>query len=354
MKKIVCGVIGCGVIAPDHIRTYQTLEDVEVRWVCDLIRDRVERRAQEFNVPRRTLDYHEVLADPQVDCISVCTDHAGHVPVVSDALENGKDVLCEKALAASAEGLGRMFGTFKRFPDRIFSGVFQHRFEKVYRYVKQLVNDGSFGKLLTATLNMACVRSDQYYAADSWRGTWAQEGGAVLINQSIHFVDLLGWIMGGVKSVGGVYANLTHGNSIEAEDTVAASLVFSCGALGTIAATSSSNLDWRPTISIRGSKGSLDIVNTVPILTSFADPEQEKLIKGEFEKCKEQSAYVPEKTYYGPGHPSQITDFIDAVRNRRQPFVKALSARHAVDIVLGIYESHRKGSWINIGSSPDI
>lgn len=349
-QELTCGIIGCGVIAPAHIQGYQAIEGVRVTWACDLIEERARRRAEEFGIPYVTTDYREVLGN--VDCISVCTDHGSHAKITADALKAGTHVLCEKALAATPAGLRKMFAAHERHPYPIFAAVFQHRFDAEIRYLKQLVEEGVFGTILTAGVQMRCLRTNEYYRADKWRGTWDKEGGAVLINQAIHFIDALAWVMGGVAAVYGTYTNLTHNGVIETEDTAVAVVRFRCGALGTVEATCSSNIDWEPTIAIHGSRGAVELRHGRATKIEFEDAAIQARVREQFAACStSQSGHSAIKSYYGEGHPAQIADFIDAVRQHREPFVPARSARHAVDVVFGIYRSHRTGKWVTIESN---
>lgn len=345
--ELTCGIIGCGVIAPAHIQGYQALDGVQVTWACDLIEEKARQRAAQFGIPNITTDYREVLGN--VDCISVCTDHASHAKITADALKAGTHVLCEKALAASPAGLRMMFAAHAKYPQPIFGAVFQHRFDPEIRYLKQLAGEGVFGTILTAGVQVRCLRTNEYYRADQWRGTWDKEGGAVLINQAIHFIDALAWIMGGVQAVQGTHTNLTHNGVIETEDTAVAMLRFRCGALGTIEATCSSNLDWEPTIAVHGSKGAVELRHGKPTKIEFHDPAVAAKVREGFAACAApQAGHSAIKSYYGEGHPAQIADFVEAVRAQREPFVTARSARHTVEVVFGIYQSHRTHKWVEI------
>jgi predicted dehydrogenase len=345
------GIIGCGVIAPAHIESYQLAGGVEVAWACDLVEEKAARLAGKYAVPFVTTDYQAVLADPAIDAVSVCTDHASHSPITVAALQAGKHVLCEKALAANAAGLDAMLAAHARHGPLVFSGVFQHRFDRAMQTLKRLVDEGALGQVLTAGIQVRCYRSREYYGSDEWRGTWAREGGAVLINQSIHFIDAVAWIMGGVEAVCGTHANLTHDGVLEAEDTAVASLRFRSGALGVIEATCSSHLGWEPTVSIHGSEGSIELRSGQAMKVLFADQELTRRIESELAAGHSEQVKQVGRIHYGTGHPLHIADFVEAVRQHRPPFVTARSARHAVDIVLAIYESHRHGGWVRVESN---
>lgn len=348
------GVIGCGVIAPAHVESYQRLDGVEVVWACDKVEEKAAALAERYGVPKVGPDYRAILANGDVDAVSICTDHASHAPVAIAALEAGKHVLCEKALAAGAEGLDAMLAAHAKRPACVFAGVFQHRFDGAVQYLKDLVDGEAFGRIVTAGVQVRCYRGPEYYTQDAWRGTWAEEGGAVVINQAIHFIDSLTWVMGGVDAIAGRFANLTHGDSIETEDTAVAALRFSRGALGTLEATSSSHLKWESTLAIHGDAGSVELRQGAPLKVAFVDEAKAEEVRGEFARRRDPRTIEAGKTYYGPSHPAQIADFVDAIREGRKPFVSAASARHTVDVVLGLYESSRRGGWVEIASSPHV
>lgn len=349
-ERLRCGIIGCGVIAPAHVQCYQMQDDVEVVWACDLIEEKARALAEKFGIPNVTTDYRDVMADADVEAVSVCTDHASHAPITVAALDGGKHVLCEKALAASRRGMDEMFAAAGRRPDLVFEGVFQHRFDAVNRCLKDLVEAGAFGQLLTAGVQMRCLRTKDYYRGDSWRGTWDKEGGAVMINQAIHFLDLLLWLVGPAEALCGAHTNLTHSDVIETEDTAVAILRFASGALGTVEATCSSHLGWEPTVSIHGTLGSVDMRNDNTLKVAFTDPEMTEKVKSDLSAALHQHESSSGKSYYGGGHPAQIADFVDAIRDKRPPFIPARSARHTVDVVLGIYESETTGRWVSVNA----
>lgn len=349
-STIRVGIIGCGVIGPVHAESYQLIPGVEVAWVCDLVEAKARNLAEKLSIPGVTTDYNEVLADPKLDAISVCTDHAGHVPITVAALAAGKHVLCEKALAADAAGLDAIMAAARRRPELVFSGVFQHRFDPAVRTLKRLADEGAFGRLLSAGVQVRCHRSREYYEADQWRGTWAKEGGGVLINQAIHFLDAMAWIMGGAESVCGAHANLTHDGVMETEDTAVAAVQYRSGVLGAIEATCSSHLGWETVLSLHGSQGSVELCSDHRLnKIQFADPALTPLVQTELSGGHDQMKVVSARTHYGTSHPLQIADFVEAVRQGRPPFVSGREARHAVDIVLAIYESHRRHGWVKVG-----
>ncbi len=349
MSKIRVGMIGCGVIAPTHVESYQIHPDVEVTWACDLLPDRSRALAEKYGVAHVSARAEEVFAARDVDAVSICTDHASHAALCSAALAAGKDVLCEKALSSSREGLEQMLKAARTYRQtRVFGGVFQHRFEPVNRLMRTLIAEGVLGQMLTAGVQMRCLRTQEYYRADKWRGTWAEEGGSVLINQAIHYIDQLQWQMGGAESICGVYENLTHGDVIETEDTAVAAIRFSNGALGTLEATCSSHIGWEPTLHFHGTEGSIEIRNDQPIKILFRDEARGQNVREQLEACRNPPPGTVGKSYYGTGHAAQVADFLDAVRERRDPYVTIESAAKTVELIFALYESHRAGRLLRV------
>ncbi len=348
MKTVKCGIIGCGVIAPSHIESYNKISGVEVVWACDIVLDKAEKVAAEYQIPRSTADYHDILNDPEIDCVSVCTDHGSHAAIVTESLDAGKHVICEKSLGVSMDSLMTMEVAHARNSNLVFTGIFQHRFELVTRLIKEFIDKGAFGTITTFSLNSSLLRTHEYYRQDKWRGTWSEEGGSLLINQAIHYIDLLNWLGGGVAELSARCENLTHQDVIETEDTAAAVLKFKRGFIGSLTATASSSETWRHTITISGTEGYLEFHNDEITYFKFSDEAVNNEFTDKLASCHEEKRINAGKEYYGEGHPAQIRDFVSAIREEREPFVSAESARSTVEIVLGCYESSRSGQWVKL------
>lgn len=348
MKPIGVGIVGCGVIAPTQTSCFQQSPELaQVRWCCDLNESRAAALAEKFTIGKQTTDYHELLAAADVDLISICTDHASHAEIACAALKAGKHVLCEKALSHSREGLDRMLAAGREHPELLFAGIFQHRHEPVTRALREMVADGLLGTMLSAGVRMRCWRSAEYYQADSWRGTWGSEGGSLLINQAIHYIDLLQWIMGGVSEVSGFYENRLHQGVIETEDTAAISLRFRSNALGTIEATSASHRPWDPVLILSGSEATIRMDNNVIVSLECRDEKLEAEIRARLEGPKTDDQHAS-KSYYGGGHAPQIRDVLEAIHEGRPPYVTAAAAAETVDLVLAAYEAQRTRSTVTL------
>jgi len=343
MNSLRVAIIGCGVIGPTHAACYRKLPDVRLTWACDLIEARARKLAADHGIPQVAADFRRVLRAPDVDAVSICTDHASHAAIAVAALKAGKHLLCEKALAHTPAGLNAMLRHEQAHPGVLCGAVFQHRFEALNRSVRDLIAAGTLGRMLTAGMRLRCQRTNDYYRGDAWRGTWALEGGSVLINQAIHYIDLLRWIMGGVRGVTGMHANLTHQGVIETEDTAVAGVEFANGALGTIEATCSSSARWESMLFFQGTAGAIEIFDDAVARVDLRDKADGERLLEALRACQGADEAVPGKAYYGAGHPGQIADFVGAIRDRRPTFVSLSSAAETVDLVLGIYKSGRTG-----------
>ena len=347
MKLIRVGIVGCGVIAPTHAACYRRQPYVQLTWACDLEITKAEKLARDYGIPRVTADVRQMLEAPDIDLVSICTDHASHAPIACAALAAGRHVVCEKALAHSTEGLDAMLRAGDEHPGLVFAGIFQHRHEPLNQRIRGLIREGALGTLLTAGMQMRCWRGADYYRGDAWRGTWSREGGAVLINQAIHYIDLLQWMAGGVRTVSGTYANLAHQDCMETEDVASATLGFACGAVGTIEATCASHIDWEPSLQFHGTEGSIELRNDRPVKLSFRDPAVAARVAAEFDACTAEAERLG-KTYYGGGHAAQIADVLAAIRGGGAPFVTARAAAETADLVLAIYAAHREGRRVTL------
>lgn len=347
-KKVKVGIVGCGVIGPVHIESYQRLPYAEVVAVCDKNAVRLSNVAEKYGISKRYSALSDILDDSDVEAISVCTDHYTHRDIVISALAAGKHVLCEKPLGISQEDLQAMLAAARSAPTLVAEGVLQHRFDTLYRAMRSWVSAGVFGKIVTANLQVQCFRSADYYRSDAWRGTWNQEGGSLMINQAIHFVDSLQWIMGGISSICASHTNHAHNDVIETEDTAAAVMKFCNGALGTLTATTASLLPWEPTMNIYGTDGFIETCNSKLVRLQLRDKTKTDALLAELATAEESVRTQAGKSDYGASHPTQIKDFVDAIVNNRRPYVTFEDASESVEIITALYRSKQEGKWIDL------
>ena len=339
-----CAIIGCGVIAPTHAAGYRQIPQAELAACCDLIHERAAKLAQEFAVAKTYTDYRELLADPEIRAVSICTDHASHAQIFCDAIAAGKSVICEKVPGRTPEDLERMVRAAAAHPELAAAGIFQHRFAPGNLALRELVRQGKFGQLLLVNLNFCCLRTNEYYRHDPWRGTVAGEGGGVLINQAIHFLDQLRFLFGEVKQVAARCANLTHQGVIETEDTAALVAEFADGLFVTANATNSASEHWRNTLIITGSAAQAEFINEKLSYLSGNDPENVAAIRETLEAADHQGEVVG-KSYYGTGHTAQLADFLEAAAGKHAPTVSIAEAANSAALVHAVYAAARQGGW---------
>ncbi len=345
---IKCGIIGCGVIAPTHIEGYQKLPDVSVTHLCDLVAAKADALAEKYHVPHRSTDYHELLADPEVDLVSICTDHGSHRQIFLDALAAGKHVVCEKSPGRVLDDLAAMTAAADAHPGLVAAGIFQHRHEPVNRTLREWVAAGKFGTLLTVNLSFNCLRDNSYYLKDAWRGTIEFEGGGVLINQAIHYIDQLRFLFGGVRRLVALTANKTHQGVIEVEDTAAFLLEFDSGVFGTVSATNSAATDWQNLLTVSGTKLFLEFSEEHPRRIDSHDAALAAALREALEKSAEKASASLGKSYYGGGHTAQLADIVAAIREKRAPEVTIREAADSAAVVMAVYESAKTGNWIDV------
>ncbi|MCI7643160.1 MAG: Gfo/Idh/MocA family oxidoreductase [Lentisphaeria bacterium] len=339
MRQIVGGIIGCGVIAPLHLAALQSIEGVKVKYLADVDLARAEKLAGDSGITT-VMDYHKLLDDPELDFVSVCTPHYTHSQICLAAIARNKSFICEKPIGINLAEIAQVREALSRHPEVIAGGIFQHRHEFETQLIRRWVEAGNFGVISNLHLNANCFRSAEYYQEDAWRGIWAEEGGSLLINQAIHYIDLLRFWGGEVERVNfGAIRNLTHQNVIETEDCAVAAFQFKSGALGSINASSSSVWPWRHVITISGSEGALEFEVGHVTAYKFGTPERNQQFAAELDEARKVADELMGKDYYGAGHRAQLEDFTRAVRDKRAPLVTWQAAAGSAELVIQIYES---------------
>ncbi|HCF88615.1 MAG TPA: oxidoreductase [Firmicutes bacterium] len=338
--KLRFGIIGCGRIAPSHgeALTKMLTDEAELIAVCDIIPERANSFGERYGVKKIYYDHHDLLQDQEIDIVCICTPSGYHAALGIEAANAGKHVVVEKPMALSLADADRLIAACHA--NKVTLGVVhQNRFNPAIKLVRNAFEAGRFGALTHANAAIRWCRDQKYYDAASWRGTWAQDGG-VLMNQSIHNIDLLQWIMGAPTEI---YAyTATRLRQIEAEDVAVAILKFANGAFGIIEAASTifpRNLE--ETLSIFGATGSVIVggiaVNRIEAWRFGDDNEEQQILSG-------QQSDPP--TVYGFGHRELLSNVIQAIRAGKRPLVDGEEGRKALEIILGIYHAVRFGTPI--------
>ena len=342
MSKVLnWAIIGCGVISKLHCDALSIVEGAKLYAVCDIIKEKAEDRAEEYGAEKIYTDYHEMLKNPQIDVVSVCTPSGMHGEMCMDVAAAGKHVFCEKPMEITTEKLDKLVAFMEK--QNVKMGcVFQRRYDPSFVSVKEALDSGKFGKVILADAYLKYYRSPEYYKTAGWRATWEWDGGGALMNQGVHGIDLLMWFAGEVESV---FARCeTMVRDIEVEDTAIASLKFKNGAIGNIEGTTSVYPAQETRLEIHCEKGSI-IVSDKGIQQwkiEGSDEEAPEIKQHEF-KMK----YDPTKLPF-TSHVLPLQNMVDAVLNDTQPAITPQIARKSVDLILAIYQSSKEKREITL------
>lgn len=338
-------IIGCGRISPNHIAA--ALENkLDIVALCDIEESNMNSTIETFDLPvdtKKYLDYKEMLQEEKPELIAICTESGKHAQIALDCIEAGSNLIIEKPIALSLEEADMIIEKAKDKNIKV-SACHQNRFNKSVQKIREAVEGNRFGKLMHGTAHIRWNRGENYYTQAPWRGTWEQDGGA-LMNQCIHNIDLLRWMMGDkITEVVGMTDNLTHG-FIDAEDLGMGLVKFANGSYGVIEGTTNiypRNLE--ETLYIFGEKGtvkaggkSVNLIEEWQFEDKLDDPEEVK------EKYQENPP-----TVYGFGHNPLYADVIDSIKSDRQPYVTAVDGRNALELVLAIYKSAAEGRSVKL------
>lgn len=339
-EKLGFGVIGCGRIAPKHTESIVALSDAELIAVYDVVPEKAESLAQKYNVEAYS-DYQELLQREDIDIVTIATPSGSHAEIGIAAAKAGKHVMVEKPMAMTLAEADLLIKTCRDCGVKL-AVIHQNRFNKSIKLLRAALEAGRFGKLTHGQATIRWNRNQEYYDQAPWRGTKLQDGG-VLMNQSIHNIDLLQWMLGEVDTVFGYTATALR--QIEMEDVGTAVLKFKNGALGLIEAAATiypKNIE--ETLNIFGETGSVIVggiaVNRIEVW-EFPDSEEEKK-----QIFAAQESDPP--TVYGFGHREIIEDMIRAVKTNSSPAVSGEEGRKALEIVLAIYKSQQTGQPVKL------
>ena len=331
------GIVGCGVIADFHANAIASLSDrARLIGVADVNADASETFARRHG----TFAFESVeqmLESDEVDVVNICTPSGYHADSVVLAAESGKHIIVEKPVGITYEQLDRIKGACKKSGKKV-AVISQNRFSRSIDMTKKAIEDGLLGTVVCGDIYMKYHRSQEYYDSGSWRGTRRIDGGGALMNQGIHGVDLLLYLMGEVKSVYAVSKTLAR--NIEVEDTLSAVLEYENGATGVIQATTSVYPGYPRRLDINGSKGSVVLDETSIIRWDFDEGArfEDVVLRPAFTSgASTPTAISPD------GHIKQISDMIDAIRENRSPLVTLEDGIKAVELILAIYRSAETG-----------
>jgi len=338
-------LIGCGRISPNHLAA-AIGNKLEVVALCDIVPEAMQDKLLKFDLKTSTpcyTDYHEMIKKEKLDLVAIATESGKHAQIALDCIEAGCNLIIEKPITLSISDADDIISLANQ-KGVMVSACHQNRFNKSITKIREAIEKRRFGRLFYGTAHIRWHRDYEYYARAKWRGTWEQDGGA-LMNQCIHNIDLLRWIMGDeIIEVFAFTDRLNH-DYIEAEDFGVALIKFENGAYGIIEGTTNiypANLE--ETLFIFGEKGtakaggqSVNLIEEWSFSDILDDPTEVKAL------CSDNPPNV-----YGYGHKPLYADVIDAIKNNRKPYVDAGAGKRALELVLAIYKSAVEGQAIRL------
>lgn len=340
-------LIGCGRISTNHIKAAVN-NKLEIVAVCDVIPERMQEVLAKHGLENdksiaRYTDYKKMIAEhPDIALASIATESGLHAQIALYCIDNGLNVIIEKPMAMSIADADEIIRRSEKKGVKV-SACHQNRFNIAVQQMRQALEAGRFGKLSHGSVHVRWNRNKEYYDQAKWRGTWAQDGGA-LMNQCIHGIDLLRWMLGDeIEEIYGVTKQQYH-NYLECEDIGMAVIKFKNGAVGTIEGTTNvypKNLE--ETLYLFGEKGTVKLggksTNAIDVWDFADETDEDEKNKGLFE----QTANV-----YGNGHTSLFADVIDAIEKDRKPYVDAHAGKNALETVLAVYKSAAEGKPVKL------
>lgn len=337
-------LIGCGRISPNHIMAAKS-NGLEIVGLCDTNPDMMQDKVLKFHLRyvHQYADYHEMLEKEKPELVAITTESGKHAAIALDCIAAGCSMIIEKPIALSISDANAVIRAAKEKGVKICVSH-QNRFNKSIQKIREALEKDRFGRMFYGTAHVRWCRDREYYSKAGWRGTWEQDGGA-LMNQCIHSIDLLRWMMGDeVEEVAGMTARLNH-PYIEAEDLGIALVRFKNGTYGVIEGTTDlypENLE--ETLYLFGEKGTVKAggqsVNRIEEWR-FADN-----IDNPAEVIKEFAENPP--NVYGFGHTPLYADMIEAVEQDREPYVNAEAGKRALELVLAVYKSAAEGRPVKL------
>jgi len=339
------GIVGVGVIAAVHAEAIASLPGARLVAVTDV----APAAAAAFAAARGCAaepGLDALLARSDVDVVSVCVPSGLHAEIGIPAAKAGKHLAVEKPIDVTLEAADRLIEA-ARAAGVALTVISQHRFDPGLIEAKRLVDEGALGRLVLGEASTKWYRSQAYYDSAAWRGTHAMDGGS-LMNQGIHYVDLLRWCMGPVTEVTALCATQTH--QIEVEDTSLAALRFSSGALGTIVASTSVFPGFAQRLEITGTEGTVTIEDGAIVRRAFGRGAHEPDgPPGGPQAAGAAAAGSNPAALEVASHAAQLADLLAAIGAGREPAVTGESGRAALEIVCAVYESARAGRAVALG-----
>jgi UDP-N-acetyl-2-amino-2-deoxyglucuronate dehydrogenase len=349
MQTLGCAIVGCGMIARFHARALAEVPNTRLAALVSRSTDSAKKMKDELKLDVGLYtNLAEALDQPDVHIVIITTPSGAHHDPAITAAKAGRHVVVEKPLEITSVRCDAIIDACDKAGVQLCT-IFPSRFGDANQELKKAVDAGRFGRLTLGETTCKWWRSQAYYDEGGWKGTRALDGGGALMNQAIHNVDLLQWMMGPVTHISGFTAMLAH-ERIEVEDTAVACLRFASGALGVIQATTSVHPGLPKTIGIHGDQGTVVIEQDDVLRWEFAaETAEDKQVRQRFaQKTGASGGSSNPAAISHQGHARQLADFVESIRKGRKPLVDGREGRKAVAIIESIYESAATGRTVTL------
>jgi UDP-N-acetyl-2-amino-2-deoxyglucuronate dehydrogenase len=340
-------IIGAGQIGRTHAACLRELAPgATLALVADEIPDRARRLAAAYGADAAA-SAEAAFSRDDIEAVAICTPSGQHAGLAVAALEAGKHVIVEKPVDVTLQAAQRVADAQARSAATV-TVVSQHRFDPSSQRVYRAVQEGRLGRVTSGVASVAWWRSEEYYASGDWRGTWALDGGGALMNQGIHTLDLLIWILGEPAQVSALTARLAHPH-IEAEDVAVAVIQFASGALGVLHATTAAYPGLTARIQVHGDRGSAIIDGDQLTYFHAAAADADSTDHNQAEDAEVPApAAGSDPAALSDAHLHQYRDFLQAIEQGREPMVTVHDAIRALAVVAAVYESARTGETVPV------
>lgn len=332
MKTYNFGILGCGVISKTHALAISEIENAKLLGVADNNIEYARAFAQKNGV-KAYESYQEMLADKDIDVVCICTPSGFHASNAIEALNSGKHVVLEKPMSISNEWADKVIEACERTGKKL-TVISQFRFSEDIKRVKQLIEENAFGKISLCTLTMKYYRNPEYYSSSSWRGTLRFDGGGALINQGIHGVDMLDYIVGPINNVKGKIATISH--NIEGEDTAVAFFQTANGALGVIQGSTCAYPGFDRRIEIHGDKGYVCLLEN-KIEKLMVNGEMVDLGELNFTSTANDNTVMDYRM-----HKAQLENLLNAIEGKEEILVDCYEGKKALAIIQKVYKTSKE------------
>lgn len=338
-QQIKAGIIGAGAIARVHAKCFSAFDDVDLVGVASSSKERAASNQAHFDVPVLPT-YSSIIDNPDISLVSICNPSGKHLEVALEAARNGKHIICEKPLEITTRRVDDMISACQQAGVKL-ACIFQNRFNPEFQKLKAACSSNLFGRLLLANAFIPWYREPSYYSTSEWKGSLAGDGGAALINQGIHTVDLMLDIMGMPSQLMAQASTLLH--DIEGEDLAQALLQFPDGSRGTILASTCLKPGYPERLEVYGEKGSAILEGGVLVEWNAQDSSS----SAEGTEAATSGASDPLAIGH-QWHQIQIADMIAAIREDRRPVVDGEEGRKSVAVIEAIYKAAKKEEIISV------